>query len=421
MSKKIKIILFSIIVILTIISAIYMVDKWVKKEILVKVSQTLKELDEKAEIEFSEFTTSGLLNPKSITFGKAKVITTHHKLTSEKITLELNADKIPTQISLNNTVVNLKAKEKEGADTYITINFSGETILNYEKSAAKDKVQLNLPEIIEVVTLTQKNIIKLNKRSNFMVEYDNNSMIKAVNYSDNGLLMYKDELAEANLFSKSDPSHVIISRVDHEKSYIYNIDITSNSSFVLSANSDISKLSFIEKSLLGFVFLGKFEVNKAEENMLKTLLIDDFKLNLYGFTVEISGKIVQDWKNILPFGQLDILLYNYQDIINAAYNSTDDAVAAESYAIAASDVTDNFDFINNFTSNFKQKDILEFIAMLNVSESENLLLKLERIAGGPFIVNNFTIKKLVELFKEQVKQNSVAAEDSESDSSEDLD
>ena len=414
MSKKNKIILFSIIVILTIISAIYMVDKWVKKEILVKVSQTLKELDEKAEIEFSEFTTAGLLNPKSITFGKAKVITTHHKLTSEKITLELNADKIPTQISLNNTVVNLKAKEKEGADTYITINFSGETILNYEKSAAKNKVQLNLPEIIEVVTLTQKNIIKLNKRSNFMVEYDNNSMLKAVNYSDNGLLMYKDELTEANLFSKSDPSHVIISRVDHEKSYQYNIDITSNSSFVLSANSDISKLSFIEKSLLGFVFLGKFEVNKAEENMLKTLLIDDFKLNLYGFTVEISGQIVQDWKNILPFGQLDILLYNYQNIINAAYNSTDDPVAA-------SDVTDNFDFINNFTSNFKQKDILEFIAMLNVSESENLLLKLERIAGGPFIVNNFTIKKLVELFKEQVKQNSVAAEDSELDSSEDLD
>ena len=406
MSQNNKIILLSIIVILTIISAIYMVDKWVKKEILVKVSQTLKELDESAEIEFSEFTIAGLLNPKSITFGKAKVSTTHHKLTSEKITLELNADKIPTQISLNDTVVNLKAKEKAGSDTFTTINLSGETILNYEQSADKNKVQLNLPEIIEVATLTRKIIIKLNNRSNFMVEYDNNSMLKAVNYSDNGLLMYMDEIAEDNLFSKSDPSHVIISRVDHEKSYQYYIDITSNSSFVSS--SEENNLSFIEQSILGFIFQGKFEVNKMKENMLRTLFIDNFKLNLYGFEVEISGKLVQDWKNFFPTVKLDVILHNYKDIINAIYSALEKELALESGLDFNSDDANK---IATYISRYKQEDILDFIAVLNVSESENLLLKLEGLVGSQFLVNNFTIAKLAELFNEKVEQNSSGAVD----------
>ena len=125
------------------------------------------------------------------------------------------------------------------------------------------------------------------------------------------------------------------------------------------------------------------------------------QLNLYGFNVEIFGKILQSIKSPIPSGELDILFHDYKLLINSYFD-------IDNESIPSLPIGEMHDF------DFDRGQILDFLNKLNKTNSDILALRIRRSEQDAPTMNEMQIKEIIELYQNSMLVNTEeSAEDQE--------
>lgn len=393
MNKKLIISIAVTIFILIIgASSLYLVNKKIEETIVSTINDNIKRIEPDAKFKFSEMTREGFLKPTSVSFTDADLIFAHHNLNSKKIIISLK-DNQAQNINLKNLIVNIKVKAENTDGLFHTISFNEESTIDIVANDYSSKYNFNIPNIVHYAKLEKKYIIGFKEKAELLLEYDIVNKLKEIRYKDKGLDIFKEEISEDNLIATSDNNHIFISRAENENKYLYDINILSDNTSIVT-KEEIKTV--LEDSLLGFSFQGEFQINKPDKQTEKILYIDLMQLNLYGFNVEIFGKILQSLKSPIPSGELDILFHDYKLLINSYLDIDNESVPSLP-------IGEMHDF------NFDRGQILDFLNKLNKTNSDILSLRIRRSEQGAPTMNEMQIKEIVELY-----QNSMLANTEES-------
>ena len=408
MDNKKRLIIIIIIIFAIFAGVIFFFKNSAKNKAITSINTVISNYDKSAKVTYKDLKIRGLFKPKEIICHDLYIAAKKYTIKIETLSAQI-ISKDKYQLTLHD--VNY---EKGGIGYNQTVFSYGVTVkdpIKISNTETKNNITYTaiIPQVFKFNTPYNSSIIKYNKAETpITIVYSTKGVLQKLQYEDQGIKIYnQSDLTpdEKKLISTTGKNKLTISNEQQEKQEKLKLYLKSNDNKIINKTGNSS---IVKNSLFGILLDAEYNNDKTQATSFqKTLTISKFNIDFPNMNMSLTGKLIQNVQNLVPFGNLSLSFFNYKEFINLFYNG----LATESLP----DNTPKLLKDAQKDTQLKATKTLIFLERLNNSNSNLLEIDIDRISEGFPIINNLSFEEVSKIYHQIYGTDKNASEEGPED------
>ena len=285
-------------------------------------------------------------------------------------------------ITLKNTIFT-KQNSQNPTKTQFSYKLLFTEDINIKVNKDNNNINYNIvfPQKISFNTLYSTNVVTYNNIQPTIDAIISNNKLVKLYYHDQGIKIYDQE---NNLVSLTENNLIDINHADNS----LNIDIKSTGNKIIDNSNQDGNFSNKDFNI---IFVAQYsDLSIEKKDLYKKLIISNFNINFADLTIDLNADLVQDARNLVPYGTINLSAKNYRLIIDSFYNSLQDQPEDPNTPAIFIDMKNN-------PEKFKLKTI-KLLEKINNDNSDLLKLTITRETEALPYINNLSSEEISNIF-----------------------
>lgn len=391
MNKK-KIIIFIVTAIILLLAiAAFFIQKNIQKNIIQDIKLQISKKLNNSELLYEKIEVKGLFKPTKVTLTNILIENNNFKFNSDKAIFDLNQDN-KYLVSFHHNRFYIKSQKQSDKTTINNqIVTKDSFLIVIEDNNPKRKITITLPQKFIIKTIYDTNIFSYNKIKPQIIFNLENKKFVNINYSDNGGTIYD---ISNNITSKYEEIIMSLNKDSKKESWKINATLNGQKAFnrkpIEQQNSD-QKLNILLDATYE-------NLTKDKQAFYKNITLNNFSIKHTNWGINLTANLTQDYKNLVPYGKVELIASNYKQIIREAYK------AIAKIKIKEDLNTPTLKKIQINSTEFASKTII-LLQNINNVDSDILTLNFKRESQAMPYINNLLITEIIDLYQQNFDIN----------------